>query len=166
MIAAPPVTGRRSPLIDAPHPPTALRLPHRALGALSLAASAALLTACVNDGPVPDGSAGTAAAATSSVDEPATFSGTPTVCVLNAGGTTGLGATVNAAMTRAGFTIAEEPTNLVTSAVVENTVFYRAGQRAEAQQVADAVPGGAQVQPRPAGFTRCGDAVAVVVLSA
>ena len=97
--------------------------------------------------------------------EPASFSGTPAVCVLNAGTATGLGARVEKAMIAAGFTVAEPAANMSTSAIVENTVLYAPGSKAAAEAVAAEVPGGAVVAARQTGFTRCSAALAVVVFN-
>lgn len=86
-----------------------------------------------------------------------------TMCVLNAGTVTGLAGDVSDSLKEAGFDVSGAE-NLSTGSISENTVFYDEGQEAAAKKVADAVPGGASTDPRPAVFTRCeGELVVIVV---
>ncbi|WOC12682.1 hypothetical protein MP11Mi_17730 [Gordonia sp. MP11Mi] len=86
-----------------------------------------------------------------------------TMCVLNAGTVTGLAGDVSTKLKEAGFEVSSAE-NLSTGSISENTVFYDEGHADAAKKVADAVPGGASTDPRPAVFTRCeGELVVVVV---
>ncbi|MFT4086358.1 MAG: LytR C-terminal domain-containing protein [Gordonia sp. (in: high G+C Gram-positive bacteria)] len=88
----------------------------------------------------------------------------PDICVLNAGKVTGLAKEVGDTLQGAGFTLGTDPSNLATSSITENTIFYEAGQKAAAEKVAGSVPGGASAEERPAEFTKCpGELVVVVV---
>lgn len=87
----------------------------------------------------------------------------PKLCVLNNGTTTGLAKQVGDELKAAGFTLGSEPDNLSSGSVSENTIFYDEGDEAAAKKVADAL-GSADIQARPAAFTRCpGEMVVVVV---
>ena len=87
------------------------------------------------------------------------------VCVLNAGSVGGLAGEVSDQLKEAGFTIGTDPSNLATSSITENTVFYGEGQEDEAKKVAEAVPGGAAAEERPAVFPRCEGEIAVIVVT-
>ncbi|GAA3968748.1 LytR C-terminal domain-containing protein [Gordonia caeni] len=89
----------------------------------------------------------------------------PKLCVLNAGTTTGLAQEVSDELKSAGFAIGTDPGNLTTSSVTENTIFYGEGEADAAEKVAEAVPGGASTEARPAAFSRCPGELAVVVVS-
>ncbi|MFT3716704.1 MAG: LytR C-terminal domain-containing protein [Gordonia sp. (in: high G+C Gram-positive bacteria)] len=117
------------------------------------------------EGTATSASAAPSSAAASSADKPKVdASDVPKLCVLNAGTTTGLAKEVGDKLTAAGFALGTTPSNLSTSSVTENTIFYDAGDEAAAKKVADAVPGGADTTPRPEQFTRCpGELVVVVV---
>lgn len=90
--------------------------------------------------------------------------GVPPMCVLNAGNVTGLAGEVKDALTAEGFTVTTAE-NLSTASVSENTIFYTPDQEEAAKKVAEAVPGGAELNPRPDVFTRCLGELAVVVVS-
>ncbi|WP_440712822.1 LytR C-terminal domain-containing protein [Gordonia sp. FQ] len=88
----------------------------------------------------------------------------PKLCVLNAGTETGLAKKVSDDLKSKGFAIGTDPSNLSTSSVTENTIFYGEGEEAAAKKVAEAVPNGADVTVRPDNFTKCpGELVVVVV---
>lgn len=89
----------------------------------------------------------------------------PKLCVLNAGTVTGLAQEVSDELKSAGFDIGTDPGNLTTSSVTENTIFYGDGEADAAEKVAEAVPGGASTEVRPAAFTRCPGELAVVVVT-
>lgn len=115
--------------------------------------------------PAPEsGSASPSTSAASGSSSAQTGDG-PALCVLNAGTTTGLAKEVSDELKSAGFQVGSEPGNLTTSSVTENTVFYGEGEDAAAEKVAEAVPGGASTEARPAAFTRCPGELAVVVVS-
>ncbi|MCF8588630.1 LytR C-terminal domain-containing protein [Gordonia liuliyuniae] len=86
------------------------------------------------------------------------------MCVLNAGTVTGLAGDVSDKLKEAGFDVSGAE-NLSTGSISENTVFYDEGQEEAAKKVADAVPGGASTDPRPAVFTRCEGELAVIVVT-
>ncbi|WP_366943429.1 LytR C-terminal domain-containing protein [uncultured Williamsia sp.] len=88
----------------------------------------------------------------------------PLVCVYNAGTITGLAVEVTDALKAKGYRTSA-PGNLSTSSITENTVFYTASQRAQAQQIADDLDGGASIDARPSAFTQCRGGIAVVVLT-
>ncbi|MCP2193173.1 LytR C-terminal domain-containing protein [Williamsia deligens] len=88
----------------------------------------------------------------------------PLVCVYNAGTITGLAVEVTDALKAKGYRTSA-PGNLSTSSITENTVFYTASQRAEAQKVASDLDGGASIDARPSAFTQCRGGIAVVVLT-
>jgi len=90
--------------------------------------------------------------------------GVPSICVLNAGNVTGLAGEVKDELTAKGFTVSTAE-NLSTASVSENTIFYTPDQEEGAKKVAEAVPGGAELNPRPDVFTRCLGELAVVVVS-
>lgn len=102
-------------------------------------------------------------AGTSSSKAPAAADA-PDLCVLNAGNVTGLAAEVAKTLTDSGFKVAETA-NLSTASVSENTIFYTPDQESAAKKVAGAVPGGAELNPRPDAFSRCLGQLAVVVVS-
>ncbi|EGD55010.1 hypothetical protein SCNU_10791 [Gordonia neofelifaecis NRRL B-59395] len=108
--------------------------------------------------------ASTSKAPTSTTKAAADTSGVPELCVLNAGNVTGLASEVSKSLTDAGFTVGETA-NLSTASVSENTIFYNPEQEEAAKKVAEAVPGGAELNPRPTAFTRCPEGLAVVVVS-
>lgn len=105
-------------------------------------------------------SSGTAGAAGESS---ASASG-PLVCVFNAGTVTGLAVEVTDALKAKGYRTSA-PGNLTTSSITENTVFYTASQRSQAQQIASDLDGGASIDARPSAFTQCRGGIAVVVLT-
>lgn len=89
---------------------------------------------------------------------------TPKLCVLNAGKVTGLAKEVADSLQGSGFSLGTEPSNLSTSSISENTIFYDEGGEDAAKKVADAVPGGASTEARPSSFTKCpGELVVIVV---
>lgn len=105
-----------------------------------------------------------APAETSESKAPADTANAPELCVLNAGNVTGLASEVAKTLTDSGYKVAETA-NLSTASVSENTIFYTADQEDAAKKLAEAVPGGAELDPRPDAFTRCLGQLAVVVVS-
>jgi hypothetical protein len=106
----------------------------------------------------------TAAAPSSATSSSAAASAdTPELCVFNAGSVSGLAGEVTDSLKAKGFQTAE-PSNLTTSSVTENTVFYDEGQKSAADQVASAL-GDASVDPRPSSFTQCSDGIPVIVVT-
>ncbi|ALG83558.1 LytR C-terminal domain-containing protein [Gordonia phthalatica] len=106
----------------------------------------------------------TSATDTSTSKSPADAADVPELCVLNAGNVTGLAAEVAKTLTDGGYKVAETA-NLSTASVSENTIFYTPDQEDAAKKVAEAVPGGAELNPRPDAFSRCLGQLAVVVVS-
>lgn len=97
--------------------------------------------------------------------EPTGSAGDTKICVLNAGSIAGLAGEVSEELKSGGFPIGTDPANLPTSSITENTVFYAEGDEEAAKKVAEAVPGGASAEERPAAFTRCDGEIAVIVVS-
>lgn len=111
----------------------------------------------------PDASTGESSAPSSSRAVDAANVGS--MCVLNAGTITGLAADVTKTLEAAGYEVAST-SNLSTASISENTIFYTEGREAAAKKVAESVPGGASVDPRPSAFSTCPDEdLAVVVVS-
>ncbi|MCX2963779.1 LytR C-terminal domain-containing protein [Gordonia aquimaris] len=102
-------------------------------------------------------SAATSSSATASAD-------TPQLCVFNAGSISGLAADITESLQAAGFQT-DEPGNLSTASITENTIFYDTGQQSAAEEVADALGGDASVDPRPSSFTQCPDGMPVIVVT-
>lgn len=86
------------------------------------------------------------------------------VCVLNAGTVTGLAGDVSEALKSKGFEVSGAE-NLQTSSISENTIFYGEGEEDAAKTLAEAVPGEASPEPRPAAFSKCQGQLAVVVIT-
>ncbi|MFW0794179.1 LytR C-terminal domain-containing protein [Gordonia sp. CPCC 205515] len=86
------------------------------------------------------------------------------LCVFNAGSVTGLAGDISDDLKAKGYQM-ETPGNLSTSSITENTVFYDEGQKAEAEQVAEALGGDASVDERPSSFTECSDGIPVIVVT-
>lgn len=106
----------------------------------------------------------TAAPSSSATSSSASASAdTPELCVFNAGSVSGLAGEVTDSLKGKGFQTAE-PSNLTTSSVTENTVFYDEGQKSAADEVAAAL-GDASVDPRPSSFTQCSDGIPVIVVT-
>ncbi|MBM7368058.1 LytR C-terminal domain-containing protein [Gordonia hydrophobica] len=124
---------------------------------------AASESAAAAESATPTPSATTTTAASES-SKPGAAADMPALCVLNAGRVTGLAGEVAKTLTDQGFTV-EETSNLSTSSVSENTIFYTPDQEDAAKKVAEEVPGGAELNPRPDAFTRCLGQLAVVVVS-
>ncbi|MDY6809228.1 LytR family transcriptional regulator [Gordonia sp. HNM0687] len=89
---------------------------------------------------------------------------TPQLCVFNAGSISGLAADVTESLQAAGFQT-DEPGNLSTASITENTIFYDDDQQSAAQEVADALGGDASLDPRPSSFTQCPDGIPVIVVT-
>ena len=107
----------------------------------------------------------TSAEASESESPTVDAAGVPDLCVLNAGSQSGLAKQVGDQLSGAGFKLGTPPANLATQSISENTIFYDEGNEEAAQKVAEAVPGGADVQPRPGPFTRCPGELVVIVVS-
>ncbi|MFM9377035.1 LytR C-terminal domain-containing protein [Gordonia sp. VNK21] len=130
---------------------------------LEQAGQSAQLTETTSAG---NGGGGTAGESTSpSKTTSADAADVPELCVLNAGTVTGLAKTVSDDLESAGFSIGTDPGNLSTSSVTENTVFYNEGEQSAGEKVAQAVPGGASAEARPAAFSNCPGEIAVVVVT-
>ncbi len=111
----------------------------------------------------PSSSAATSGTPGAAGESSASASG-PLVCVFNAGTVTGLAVEVTDELKSKGYRTSA-PGNLTTSSITENTVFYTASQRAQAQQIASDLGGGASIDARPSAFTQCRGGIAVVVLT-
>ncbi|GED96660.1 LytR C-terminal domain-containing protein [Gordonia crocea] len=89
------------------------------------------------------------------------------VCVVNAGNVGGLAASVTKQLKAKGYKTAE-PSNLSSSSLDENTIFYRDGDEAAAKQVATDLGGGYSVEARPEGASRlpaCTNGVLVIAIT-
>ncbi len=89
------------------------------------------------------------------------------VCVVNAGNTAGLAGSLTQQLKAKGYRTAE-PSNLSSSTLNENTIFYRTGDEAAAQQVATALGGGYSVELRPTASSKlpaCTDGVLVIAIT-
>ncbi|MCF8569098.1 LytR C-terminal domain-containing protein [Gordonia sp. HY002] len=128
-------------------------------------ASTAAVQSTTESGPAESSAKGDDSASTpASSSKVADAADVGSVCVLNAGTVTGLAGKVSDSLEQSGFDVSGAE-NLSTGSISENTVFYDEGEEAAAQKVADVVPGGASVDPRPAVFTRCEGELAVIVVT-
>ncbi|GAB08461.1 hypothetical protein GOARA_012_00110 [Gordonia araii NBRC 100433] len=89
------------------------------------------------------------------------------VCVVNAGNVSGLAGSVTDQLKTKGYQTAE-PDNLSSSTLSENTIFYRAGDEAAANQIATDLGGGYSVEQRSPNQTRlpaCTGGVLVIAVT-
>ncbi|WP_024500252.1 LytR C-terminal domain-containing protein [Gordonia amicalis] len=88
------------------------------------------------------------------------------VCVINAGQVSGLASDVTDLLKEKGYTMAQ-PGNYTAGGFSENTVFYdEDSDKAQADQLADALGGTVSVEERPSSFTRCRGGLPVIVVTA
>ncbi|MFW0783168.1 LytR C-terminal domain-containing protein [Gordonia sp. CPCC 206044] len=86
------------------------------------------------------------------------------LCVFNAGSVSGLAGEVSDELKAKGYEM-DEPGNLSTSSITENTIFYDEGQKSEAEDVAQSLGGNPSVESRPSSFTDCSDGIPVIVVT-
>ncbi|MFT4202080.1 LytR C-terminal domain-containing protein [Gordonia sp. (in: high G+C Gram-positive bacteria)] len=89
------------------------------------------------------------------------------VCVINAGEVKGLATTVTDQLKAKGYKT-DEPGNLSSSSMTENTIFFRSGDEAAAKELATALGGGYSVEARPASATKlpeCAGGVLVIAVN-
>ncbi|MFT3898943.1 MAG: LytR C-terminal domain-containing protein [Gordonia sp. (in: high G+C Gram-positive bacteria)] len=86
------------------------------------------------------------------------------VCVINAGEVKGLATTITDQLKAKGYQT-EEPGNLSSSSMTENTIFYLNGQKAAADEVAGDLGGSYSVEARPAGATKLPECSGVLVIA-
>ncbi len=88
------------------------------------------------------------------------------VCVINAGQVSGLASDVTDLLKEKGYTMAQ-PGNYTAGGFSENTIFYdEDSDKAQADQLADALGGTVSVEERPSSFTRCRGGLPVIVVTA
>ena len=88
------------------------------------------------------------------------------LCVINAGQVAGLASDVTDLLEARGYQMAE-PGNYTAGGFSENTVFHEDDtDKAQADEVAEALGGQVAVEERPASFTRCRGGIPVVVVTA
>lgn len=88
------------------------------------------------------------------------------VCVINAGQVSGLASDVTDLLKEKGYTMAQ-PGNYTAGGFSENTVFYdEDSDKAQAEQLAEALGGTVSVEERPSSFTRCKGGLPVIVVTA
>ncbi|ASR01436.1 LytR C-terminal domain-containing protein [Gordonia rubripertincta] len=91
---------------------------------------------------------------------------TKRVCVINAGQVSGLASDVSDLLKEKGYTMAQ-PGNYTAGGFSENTIFYDSdSDKAQAEELAEALGGTVSVEERPSSFTRCKGGVPVIVVNA
>ncbi|MGJ0120166.1 LytR C-terminal domain-containing protein [Williamsia sp. MIQD14] len=115
--------------------------------------SSAVSTSAASGAPASGASSSTSASASS-----------PLVCVYNAGSQSGLAVEVTDTLKAKGYRTSA-PGNLQSASITENTVFYTAALRDEAEKVVADLDNGATADARPSAFTQCRGGIAVIVIT-
>ncbi|MFE0750766.1 LytR C-terminal domain-containing protein [Gordonia sp. NPDC058843] len=88
------------------------------------------------------------------------------LCVINAGQVAGLASEVTDLLQGKGYQMAE-PGNYTAGGFSENTIFHEDDtDKAQADEVAEALGGTVAVEERPSTFTRCRGGIPVIVVTA
>ncbi|OUC77711.1 LytR C-terminal domain-containing protein [Gordonia lacunae] len=118
-----------------------------------------------NDSPTTEAATTVSSTPTSSPSTSAASTG-KRLCVINAGQVAGLASDVTELLQAKGYQMAE-PGNYTAGGFSENTIFHEDDtDKAQADEVAEALGGTVAVEERPTSFTRCRGGIPVVVVTA
>ncbi|ANY21976.1 LytR C-terminal domain-containing protein [Gordonia terrae] len=119
-----------------------------------------------NDSPTTEAATTVSSTPTSTSPSTSAVSTGKRLCVINAGQVAGLASDVTELLQAKGYQMAE-PGNYTAGGFSENTIFHEDDtDKAQADEVAEALGGTVAVEERPTSFTRCRGGIPVVVVTA